>query len=541
MKDGKPIDIAQKRLVRIIKYNELHSIPAYIESWGEYIPATLKRLRNKIAREWFGWGETEQTKKEKLDEAGNKEKSTKETLDTIQKEKEHLKEQILRMEESLNKYIVTVLHENMRLPEETYDEMLDSKKIEAFYKPNLRGGQEYDNIPFTQEMIDLREQLKQLRTELTSMEEKIKKDKSEPGKIAQELDNDVSLKQKQLEDAKKKLIADEKKRKADYAKLLRKMEETDKSELKDFNHKFGYSIKISADGKLSLQKTSNIFSASEHSNNNASVLLDTFKDPIKLKEAYYSMTVGESALDKFGLGKDSNGNLLPLNDPNQIVDDQIINGFPPIVFGTDIMDTELNLDKEDINKKGFKEKLSKKKIQKIMQDYYTEIKIEGGKPIWIMNTQIKLWEDTFQDFNINNFSKALQTAFQEKQENNKKYYTRYAGQLGDSGTAASYKATPQDVDDVFGVYFNYFDSLKIRGVENKHLKTQGTIEAIRRNLDPTGKMVDGMLIQALDLNIYGKNINNVAINFEAIKDDDPENYHPFEFFFPNGITNFNAR
>ena len=195
------------------------------------------------------------------------------------------------------------------------------------------------------------------------------------------------------------------------------MEETDKSELKDFNHKFGYSIKTSADGKISLQKTSNIFSSTEHSNNNASVLLDTFKDPIKLKVAYYYMTVGESALDKYGLGKDSNGNLLPLNDPNQIVDDQIINGFPPIVFGTDIMDTELNLDKEDINKKGFKEKLSKKKIQKIMQDYYTEIKIEGGKPIWIMNTQIKLWEDTFQDFNINNFSKALQTAFQEKQEN----------------------------------------------------------------------------------------------------------------------------
>ena len=55
-------------------------------------------------------------------------------------------------------------------------------------------------------------------------------------------------------------------------------------------------------------------------------------------------------------------------------------------------------------------------------------------------------------------------------------------------------------------------------------------------------MVDGMLIQALDLNIYGKNINNVAINFEAIKDNDnPKNYHPFEFFFPNGITNFNAR
>ena len=539
MKDGKPIDIAQKRLVRIIKYNELHSIPAYIESWGEYIPATLKRLRNKIAREWFGWGETEQTKKEKLDEAGNKEKSTKETLDTIQKKKEHLKEQILRMEESLNKYIVTVLHENMRLPEETYDEMLDSKKIEAFYKPNLRGGQEYDNIPFTQEMIDLREQLKQLRTELTSMEEKIKKDKSELGKIAQELDEDVSLKQKQLEDAKKKLISDEKKRKADYAELLRKMEETDKSELKDFNHKFGYSIKTSADGKISLQKTSNIFSSTEHSNNNASVLLDTFKDPIKLKEAYYYMTVGESALDKYGLGKDSNGNLLPLNDPNQIVDDQIINGFPPIVFGTDIMDTELNLDKEDINKKGFKEKLSKKKIQKIMQDYYTEIKIEGGKPIWIMNTQIKLWEDTFQDFNINNFSKALQTAFQEKQENNKKYYTRDIGEV--NGVPVLHKPTPQDVDDVFGVYFNYFDSLKIRGVENKHLKTQGTIEAIRRNLDPTGKMVDGMLIQALDLNIYGKNINNVAINFEAIKDDDPENYHPFEFFFPNGITNFNAR
>ena len=66
-------------------------------------------------------------------------------------------------------------------------------------------------------MIDLREQLKQLRTELTSMEEKIKKDKSELGKIAQELDEDVSLKQKQLEDAKKKLISDEKKRKADYA------------------------------------------------------------------------------------------------------------------------------------------------------------------------------------------------------------------------------------------------------------------------------------------------------------------------------------
>ena len=78
-----------------------------------------------------------------------------------------------------------------------------------------------------------------------------------------------------------------------------------------------------------------------------------------------------------------------------------------------------------------------------MQDYYTEIKIEGGKPIWIMNTQIKLWEDTFQDFNINNFSKALQTAFQEKQENNKKYYTRDIGEV--NGVPVLHKPTPQDL------------------------------------------------------------------------------------------------
>ena len=168
-----------------------------------------------------------------------------------------------------------------------------------------------------------------------------------------------------------------------------------------------------------------------------------------------------------------------------------------------------------------------------MQDYYTKIEVEGGEPIWIMNTQIKLWEDTFEDFNLKNFSDALQKGLKEKQENNKKDYT-WCETFIDSMVCIN--PTPQDIDDVFGVYFNYFDSLKIRGVEKTHPEQQ-SINQIKGNINSkTGEIKDGGLLQILPLNIYQKTLNNYAINFEAIKDDDnPENYHPFEMFFPGQI------
>jgi hypothetical protein len=212
-----------------------------------------------------------------------------------------------------------------------------------------------------------------------------------------------------------------------------------------------------------------------------------------------------------------------------LLDDKIENGFPPIVFGSDVIETDDDLNKEDIYAKGFKEKLAKQKIKKIMEKYYTpiEFEIEGVKKnIWIMNIQIKLWEDTFEKFNLNDFSQALKNSFQEKLDNSKKDY-RWTPK---AGTVERVFPTEKQIDNVFGVYFNYFDNLKLRGVEESHPKQQ-SINAIRKNVieeegPNKGKMVDGNLIQVVPINIYQQTLNNYDVDVENNK---------LEFFLPDGI------
>ena len=537
---GKPISIPQVKEKEQKYMNDLYSLPAYVESWKEYLTAHLKKIKLSILR-WVGYGQDEKSKKEKYEEAVNKVKTTQKAVAKIKLEKIRLELHIGKMENGLNNYIEGVLHEDKRGLAgyiNTYDEMLNLEHINSFYVSSLRGAPKgYDNIPFTQEMTNLRDQLKELREQLTSIEIQIKKDETKIGeagkqavKLRKDLNIDIESREKEIVKREKFLLAEIEKRKAEYEYLLVRMGQVDRSELKNFNHNFGYSIKMSANGKISLQKTSNIFS--DHWDAKASNLLTFFNDPNKIKE-FYGGLFTKSKADKLGLGKDSNGNQLPLNDKTQIINDKIKDGFPPIVFGSDIMDTvELNVDL-NVYEPDFLENLSKQKIKKIMLEHYTKIETEEGKPIWIMNTQIKLWEDTFEDFNLSIFSDALQKGLKEKQKNNKKDYTW--SKTEDDGRLASVKPSEQDIDDVFGVYFNYFDSLKIRGVKKPNLENQGSIDVIRRNVNPkTGKMKDDLL-QIIPLNIYQPTLNNYAVDFEAIKDDDPENYHPFEFFFTERI------
>jgi len=146
-----------------------------------------------------------------------------------------------------------------------------------------------------------------------------------------------------------------------------------------------------------------------------------------------------------------------------------------------------------------------------------------------MNTQLKFWGGAFEGFTPEDFGKALGDAMKQKKGNaenflNYKDYTVTESGLGPDKTTIAPKQ--ENIDNVFGVSFNYFDSLKIRGVDESHMEKQGSINAIRGNKNAEGKMVDGAILKILPLNIYGPNITNYDFDFIN---------NTFELFFPGRI------
>jgi hypothetical protein len=527
--NGKPINIEKIREKRNKLIEDLWHPINIVEGFWKKLIASVGAILNSLA------GYSKEDQKKQIEEAGKKVQKTYDDLTKIRNDKNRLSELLGKLDGGVTRNIENVLHEDKRGYIERYvysfDEKLDENKIKGFYTKG------YDNIPFTSEMndlrqklVDVRKKLEDIETEIKEGETKLTKQGKEALKKREELLGIVTGQEKIIAELEKDFEFNKAKRDYLYTQMVEVyMKQVDKDELKFFNNNFGYSIKASADGSISLQKTSNNFDDTNYGFNQAieSRLINFFTNPIRAKKQRKGPANAVGADKTLGKGKD--GKYLPLNNNKKILDDQIIDGFPPIVYGSDIMDT-VDLD-ESVNIYDntipLLERLSKQKIKQFMLDYYTKIEIEGGNPIWIMNTQIKLWYDTFEGFNLDEFSNSLKSSFEEKQENNKKNYD-WAG-IGDT----FYHPTEKQIDAVFGVSFNYFDGLNIRGVENGHQEQQ-SIDTIRRNVDPkTGKMLEGDLLQLIPLNIYQHTLKNYAIDFGTIKNNDDtwEEYHPFELFF----------
>jgi hypothetical protein len=268
-------------------------------------------------------------------------------------------------------------------------------------------------------------------------------------------------------------------------------------------------------------------------------MLSLFKNrnSLDFKNAYGKTTLLGTKIpeDKNTLGKDSTGKVFPLNNNKEILDDKIKGGFPPIIFGADIesiMSLEEGVANVYIEKHlwGYApvtknlEVLTKQKIKQYIGNHYTTIG-EGDNKIYIMKTQIKFWEGAFENFNIADLESALKLAMKEKQENVEKHKQYTWSRKAQNNFLSDLTPTPQEIDNVFGVNFNYFDDLIIRGVDKSHPEQQ-SINAIRGNVNKKGKMVDGKLLDIIPLNIYQSDLNNYNIDF------DNDN---FEVFFPGRI------
>lgn len=535
-KNYKGVDVEKKRERQDELRKDLFSIPAYVENGWEKLQAFVVSMWKSVAR-YFG-GETELSKKERYENAQNQLKTALTNLNAAKEKRKNIEEELANIEGAIFDYIEPSLFKDKRPlisgaindVVTQYDDVLNyGRMTNRFY--SLSSTPSY--IEFTKEMTDLREELKDLEKSKTDIENDIITAKKQLDKTEKNNIIDIEKRIDEITNREKELIQLKEKKIKEYKDLLEKIKETDKSELQQLNHKFGYSIKIDGNGIVSLQKTFNDFTGRSQQ------LLTLFENT-ESREFIQSYGTGifikNVSGEKAKLGKDSTGNPLPLNDKKYIVDDTIKDGFPPIIFGNPPIEDQ----EQDINVYDKKyvsglltftqnaEEFSKQKINKYIKEHYMPIELENGKYIYVLNTQIKLWSDTFVDFKLEDFVNALKIGMKEKEQNSLKDYS--FSQKHKNNILADVKPSQEEINSVFGVNFNYFNNLQIRGVPKAHPEQQN-IENIRNNRHEKGtmkgKIVDKKLLDILPLNIY-RTLNNYAINFDSTE-------HPFNFFFTEKI------
>ncbi|MEK0419763.1 MAG: hypothetical protein RIQ65_458, partial [Pseudomonadota bacterium] len=530
-------------------FHKLFEIKVYEPAnttWQIFI-ATVKTWGQRFKR-FIGYGESNEDKQRKADELKNKEKTAYELYEKFKEDYNKIWIYNQQIGRALYNYVEPQVDPSKRawynIPNIGYNDFLIYNKINnelanvdtyADQMPIV-----YKDIQFSTGMNDLRGEYKNLQKELQDIQTNIKEMESnlnaEQKKILGEIDKllkDIKIQQNVIENKKQQLEKDIEARKKRYEQLLKDVEKSDKEQLAEFNHKFGYSIKIDGKGQISLQKTSNSFK----SNSVEEKLLNSFKQKEETKGILSSIKSWfKKQTPEKNLGKDSNGNPLPLNSNTEIVDDKVKDGFPPIIVADDIKEI-MGLENVDVNiyaerylggwltgsEKNLDE-FSKRKIKQYIGTHYEKV----GE-FYIMKAQLKFWGGAFEGFEENGFVKALQDAMNQKKGNAEKIldykdYTVTESGLGPDKTTI--EPTQENIDNVFGVSFNYFDNLKIRGVDESHIKEQGSINAIRDNKNAEGKMVDGAILKILPLNIYGPNITNYDFDFIN---------NTFELFFPGRI------
>jgi hypothetical protein len=159
---------------------------------------------------------------------------------------------------------------------------------------------------------------------------------------------------------------------------------------------------------------------------------------------------------------------------------------------------------------------SKLRISKMITENYTHLVGPNGQELWVMNLQIALWKNTFQNFDINNFSQSFFEYLKIKEERKKKYLHDVEKYITSWGLDDLSKA----IDSEFGVDFSYFDNLIIN---NSNKEGQKTIRELKEtdNYD---------MLYMLPMSIYQKGIANTIFDFDSLNEFiDYEGINPWQY------------
>jgi hypothetical protein len=290
-----------------------------------------------------------------------------------------------------------------------------------------------------------------------------------------------------------------------YKSLLQQIETHIKNNLIYDLSDFGYSIKMkNKNNKIGLYKNGR----------ETDIIQYTFEN------TYITEVKREVGLD----------NLL-LNTEENFLVNKIQNELPTIILNYEVDETvpETIQLPEDIKKDMFSwvkdytygsqfvNKVKEARISKMITSQYTSLKdkagndlIYNGKKMWVMKNQIKLFEDTFLNFNIDDFSVALHKNLIDKET----YLTNLLGKVKkvSSLTPDTYYITA--FDNNIGTEFNYFDELIINGINTN----QNTIKELR---NPTDKnlLYEKNILDLIPLNMYQLNIYNTLFDFTLGKQE----------------------
>jgi len=164
------------------------------------------------------------------------------------------------------------------------------------------------------------------------------------------------------------------------------------------------------------------------------------------------------------------------------------------------------------------EKVSVKRIDKIIEDKYILLKDKDGKPlvdskgnsIRILKMQIASWKSTFDTFDENTFGEVLVNTLNEKYFRDEETYKEINEKWWWN------KPSQDDVNNAFGINFEeYFNNLPIKGLDGK------TIHALQQE----GEQV---ILPHIPMNIYQSMYDNMMFDLE---NDD------VRFFIPQNNMN----
>ena len=164
------------------------------------------------------------------------------------------------------------------------------------------------------------------------------------------------------------------------------------------------------------------------------------------------------------------------------------------------------------------EKVSVKRIDKIIEDKYILLKDKDGKPlvdskgnsIRILKMQIASWNSTFDKFDENTFGGVLVNTLNAKYFRDEETYKEINEKWWWN------KPSQDDVNNAFGINFEeYFNNLPIKGLDGK------TIHALQQE----GEQV---ILPHISMNIYQSMYDNMMFDLE---NDD------VRFFIPQNNMN----
>ncbi len=360
---------------------------------------------------------------------------------------------------------------------ETYDQ---------FYNVDANGD------PITNNLL---EKANEYKSQILLTNESVKNYENAKNSLATNLKNlfnDIDIIDKNRitrEDAIRKLerqfISDKKTRADEYHELEKEINDLDKMEVKELKTA-GYALKMTRESDMKIA----LFPSVEYDVDSA---YEKLTDNVIPKE------FSKNKLDNYSSDKISEGLI------------------PPILYDLPskwtVKTPVIKNNAEFKSVVDYKTVLSNSRISNFIQDNYLPITSADGKQIWVLKMQITLWESTFENFKWSDFSQKLVDSFSRKDI--------LADQVVKDQNKETYIATQWTKDLVkkgFGIEVDYFNELKIKGIDESSLNT---IQALKtdngkRSIIPQNNY-ESDLLEILPINWLQENIQNTLFHFETDK------------------------